>query len=192
VDEVAHAAGVDPYEFRAGLLGSSPRLKGVLDLAASKAGWGTPLEEGRGRGIAVHKSFESFVAHVAEVSVDSEGRVQAHRVVCAIDCGRLVNPLTIEAQMEGAIAMALSAVLYDEITLKDGRVEQGNFTDYPILRMAEMPVVEVHIMPSREASGGVGEPGVPTLAPAVTNAIYALTGKRIRKLPIQKDELKTT
>ncbi len=190
VDEIAHAAGIDPYKFRHDLLGRTPRLMGVLDLAASKAGWGTPFQEGRGRGIAVHKSFESFIAHVAEVSVGPDGQVRVHRVVCAIDCGRIVNPRTIEAQMEGAIAMGLSAALYGEITLKEGRVEQGNFTDYPILHINEMPIVEVHIVSSRESPGGVGEPGLPPVAPAVTNAIFALTGKRIRQLPIRKEELK--
>lgn len=191
IDEIAHAAGKDPYRFRRGLLGNSPRHRAVLDLAASKAGWGAPLPEGRGRGIAVHKSFESFVAQVAEVGVSPQGRVQVHRVVCAVDCGRVVNPLTVEAQMEGAIAMGLSAVLYGEITFKDGRVEQGNFTDYPILHINEMPLVEVHILPSLDAPGGVGEPGLPPLAPAVANAVFSLTGKRIRQLPIRSEELKT-
>lgn len=190
IDELAHASGKDPHLFRSSLLGDSPRHKGVLDLAASKAGWSTPLPEGRARGIAVHSSFQSFVAHVVEVSVAPDGQVHVHRVVCAIDCGRVVNPLTIEAQMEGAITMGLSAALYGEITFKDGRVEQGNFTDYPILRINEMPVVEVYIVPSVDDPGGVGEPGLPPLAPAVTNAVFALTGKRIRELPIRKEELK--
>ncbi len=159
MDEVAHEAGRDPYEFRRTLLASNPRHRGVLDLAAEKAGWGRPLPEGRAQGIAVHSSFGSFVAQVAEVSVDPDGKVRIHRVVCAIDCGMIVNPLTIEAQMEGAIVMGLSAALYGEITLKDGRVEQGNFTDYPILRIDEMPVVEVHIAPSKDAPGGVRRAG---------------------------------
>jgi isoquinoline 1-oxidoreductase beta subunit len=190
VDEIAHAAGKDPFEFRRGLLENNPRQKALLELAAEKAGWGTPLPEGRARGIATHKSFESFVAQVAEVSVSSDGTVHVHRVVCAVDCGRVVNPATIEAQMEGAIVMGLSAVLYGQITFKDGRVEQGNFHDYPILHINEMPVVEVHILPSLDAPGGAGEPGLPPLAPAVTNAIFALTGKRIRELPIKKENLK--
>ena len=190
IDEVAHEAGKDPYELRRALLESSPRHRGVLDLAAEKAGWGRPLSEGRGRGIAVHSSFGSFVATVAEASVGPDGKVRVHRVVCAIDCGMVVNPLTIEAQMEGAIVMGLSAALYGEITLKDGHVEQGNFTDYPILSIGEMPLVEVYIVSSKEAPSGVGEPGVPPVAPALSNAIFAATGKRIRCLPIRREELK--
>ena len=190
MDEVALHAGRDPYEFRRTLLAGDPRRRGVLDLAAEKAGWGRVLPEGRAQGIAVHGSFGSFVAQVAEVSVDPDGRVRVHRVVCAIDCGMIVNPLTIEAQMEGAIVMGLSAALYGEITLKDGRVEQGNFTDYPILRIDEMPVVDVHIVPSKDAPGGTGEPGVPPVAPALSNAVFAATGKRVRRLPIRREELK--
>ncbi len=140
----------------------------------------------------MHSSFGSFVAQVVEVSIDADGRVRVHKVVCAIDCGRIVNPGTIEAQMEGGIVMGLSAALYGEITFKGGRVEQGNFTDYPILRIDEMPVIEVHVAPSEESPGGVGEPGVPPLAPALTNAIFAATGKRLRKLPIRREELKKT
>ena len=190
MDEVALHAGRDPYEFRRTLLAGDPRRRGVLDLAAEKAGWGRVLPEGRAQGIAVHGSFGSFVAQVAEVSVDPDGRVRVHRVVCAIDCGMIVNPLTIEAQMEGAIVMGLSAALYGEITLKDGRVEQGNFTDYPILRIDEMPVVDVHIVPSKDAPGGTGEPGVPPVAPALSNAVFAATGKRVRTLPIRREDLK--
>jgi isoquinoline 1-oxidoreductase beta subunit len=192
VDEVAHAAGVDPYEFRRSLLTGHSRRRGVLDLVAEKSGWSTALPEGRARGIAVHKSFESFIAHVAEVSVDPEGRVRVHRVVTAIDCGQVVNPATIEAQMEGSVAMGLSAVLYGAITFKDGRVEQGNFHDYPLLTMSEMPLVEVHIVQTREPSGGVGEPGLAPVAAAVTNAVFRATGKRVRRLPIRAEELKQT
>ena len=149
-------------------------------------GGGTPLAAGRARGIAVHKSFESFVAEVAEVSVSPAGDVRVHRVVCAVDCGMYVNPDTIEAQMQSAIVYGLTAALKGAITIDRGRVQQGNFHDYPMLRMDEMPVVEVHIVPSTEAPGGVGEPGTPPIAPAVANAIFAVTGKRIRTLPIGK------
>ena len=167
IDEVAHEAGKDPYEFRRKLLARHPRHSGVLKLAAEKAGWGRPLPKGRGRGIAVHESFGSFVAQVAEASVSAEGDVRVHRVVCAVDCGRIVNPDTIKAQMESGIVFGLSAALYGKITLQNGRVEQSNFHDYPLLRLKEMPLVEVHIVPSKEKSGGVGEPGVPPIAPAV-------------------------
>ena len=148
------------------------------------------MPEGRGRGIAVHKSFGSFIAHVAEVSVSSAGEVRVHKVVCAIDCGRVVNPNTIAAQMEGGIVFGLTAVLYGAITLKDGRVQQSNFNDYQMLAINETPEVEVHIVSSQEPPTGVGEPGVPPIAPAVGNAIFALTGKRIRRLPIRAEELK--
>jgi isoquinoline 1-oxidoreductase beta subunit len=190
IDEVAHAVGKDPYRLRYELLTKHPRHRGVLELAAKKAGWGSALAKGRGRGIAVHSSFGSYVAQVAEVSVEG-GQPRVHRVVCVIDCGQVVNPDTIAAQMESGIVWALSAALYGEITLNKGEVEQSNFTDYPILRIDEMPAVEVHIVPSREPPSGVGEPGVPPLAPAVANALFAATGKRVRSLPLSKHDLKT-
>ena len=165
VDELAHAAGQDPYEYRRKLLANQPRHKAALELAALKAGWGKPLPEGRSRGIAVHDSFGSFVAHVAEVSVSKEGKLRVHRVVCAIDCGPVVNPDSIHAQMEGCVAFGLTALLYGEITLEHGRVKQRNFHDYPMLQMHEMPLVEAHIVPSTQRMGGVGEPGVPPLRP---------------------------
>jgi isoquinoline 1-oxidoreductase beta subunit len=190
IDELAHAAGKDPYEYRRSLLGKSLRHRGALDLAAEKAGWGKALPQGRFRGIAVHDSFGSYIAHVAEVSVSKKGEVKVHRVVCAIDCGPTVNPDTIRAQMEGAVVFGLTAALYGAITFEKGRVQQRNFHDYQMLRMNEMPVVEVHIVPSKDKMGGVGEPGVPPVAPAVCNAIFAATGKRIRQLPIRAEELK--
>ncbi len=186
IDELAHAAKKDPYEYRRDLLGKAPRHLGALNLAASKAGWGTPLPAGRSRGIAVYKAFESYVAEVAEVSVGSDGAPRVHRVVCAVDCGPVVNPDIVEAQMQSAIVYGLTAALWGEITIDKGRVQQSNFHDYRMLRLAEMPVVEVHIVPSSDAQGGVGEPGTPPIAPAVCNALFVLTGKRIRKLPIGK------
>src|SRR5438552_3591524 len=154
--------------------------------AAGKAGWGAPLPAGRARGIAVYKAFESYVAQVAEVSVESDGAVRVHRVVCAVDCGPVVNPDIVEAQMQGGIVYGLTAALWGEITIDKGRVQQSNFPDYRMLRMAEMPRIELYIVPSSAAQGGVGEPGTPPIAPAVCNAIFALTGKRLRKLPIGK------
>jgi isoquinoline 1-oxidoreductase subunit beta len=190
VDELAYAAGKDPLEFRRLLLSKHPRYKAVLELAADKAGWGKPLPEGHGRGLAVHESFGSLVAEVAEVSVARDGQLKVHRVVCAVDCGPIVNPDTIEAQMESAIVFGLTAVLYGEITLEKGRVQQRNFHDYPMLRMHEMPVIETHIMPSTAKMGGIGETGVPPIAPAVANAVFAATGKRIRRLPIRAEDLR--
>jgi isoquinoline 1-oxidoreductase beta subunit len=192
IDEAAHAAGKDPYEFRRGLLAKHARHRGVLELAALKAGWGKPLAAGRARGIAVHESFGSVVAQVAEVTVTPEGEVHVPRVVCAVDCGLAVNPSTVEAQIESAIVFGLSAALYGAITFKDGRVEQDNFDTYPLLRMAEMPSVEVHIVPSSQPPTGIGEPGTPPIAPAVTTAIFKATGKRVRRLPIDRDALKKT
>jgi isoquinoline 1-oxidoreductase beta subunit len=190
IDELANAAGKDPYEFRRALLGKQPRYKGVLELAAEKAGWGKPLPQGVHRGIAVVRSFGSYVAEVAEVSVDKDGRPKVHRVVAAVDCGQVVNPEIVKRQCESAIAYGLTAALYGKITFKDGQVEQSNFHDYPMLRMSEMPKVEVYIVPSKEHATGMGEPGLPALAPAVTAAIYKATGKRIRKLPIDPELLK--
>jgi len=190
LDELAHAAGQDPYEYRRALLGKHPRHKQVLEFVAEKAGWSKPLAAGRGRGIALHESFGSFVAQVAEVSVSKEGKVKVHRVVCAIDCGPVVNPAQVRAQMEGGIVFGLTAALYGEITFEKGRVKQRNFHDYPMLRMNEMPVVEAHIVPSTEKMGGVGETGVPPIAPALANAVFAVTGKRIRRLPIRAEDLR--
>ncbi len=190
IDELAHEAGKDPFEFRRSLLGKQPRYRGVLEAAAEKAGWGKPLPAGVHRGIAVAQSFGSYVAEVAEVSVGDDGTPKVHRVVAAVDCGMTVNPEIIRRQIESAMVFGLSAALYGRITFKDGRVEQGNFDSYPVLRMNEMPKVEVHIVPSGEKPGGIGEPGLPALTPAVTNAIFAATGKRIRRLPIDPQALK--
>jgi len=183
IDEMAHAAGKDSLEYRRILLKDHPRHLAALNLAAEKANWGKTLPKGVFRGIAVHESFGSYVAQVAEVSVN-KGAVKVHRVVCAIDCGLSVNPDSLVAQMESSVSYGLGAALQSEITFKDGMVQQSNFHDYKVMRMADMPKVEVHIVPSTEKMGGVGEPAVPPVAPAVANAIFAATGKRIRSLPI--------
>jgi isoquinoline 1-oxidoreductase beta subunit len=185
IDEVARAAGKDPFAFRRELLEQHPRMRGVLELAAEKAGWSDgPLPKGRGRGIAVAEAFKTFVAQVAEVTVDPSGGFRVDRVVCAVDCGTPINPDVIAAQMEGGIGFGLGAALYGAITLKDGRVEQSNFNSYRVLRLNEMPKVEVHIVPSTEAPTGVGEPGVAPLGPAVANALFAATGERRYVFPL--------
>ena len=184
IDELAEAAGRDPVEFRMAMLGDHPRHAAVLKLAAEKAGWGSPLPQGRARGIAVHESFNSYVAQVAEISMTDEGEIKVEKVVCAVDCGIAVNPDVIVAQMEGGIGYGLGAILHDAITLDGGKVVQSNFHDYVPLRINEMPEVEVHIVPSAEAPTGVGEPGTPPIGPAVANAVYAATGRRIRQLPM--------
>ena len=189
VDELAHAAGKDPLAYRRQLLKDHPRHLAALNLAAEKFGWDKPLAKDRGKGIAVHESFGSFVAQAAEVSVedmrDGSRAIKVHRVVCAIDCGPVVNPLTVAAQMESGIAFGLGAALYSKLTFRDGRVQESNYHDYRVLRMSEMPKVEVHIVPSSEKMGGVGEPGTPPIAPAVANAVFALTGQRLRELPLR-------
>jgi isoquinoline 1-oxidoreductase subunit beta len=189
LDEVAQAAGQDPLALRRALLADHPRHRAVLELAAEKAGWGSALPTGWGRGVAVHESFHSVVAQVAEVSVAASGDLRVERVVCAVDCGIAVTPDIVRAQMEGGVAFGLSAALYGAITLKDGKAEQSNFHEYRCLRMGDMPQIEVHIVASGEPPSGVGEPGVPPVAPAVVNAIFAATGRRIRRLPIG-DQLK--
>jgi isoquinoline 1-oxidoreductase beta subunit len=184
LDELAHAAKADAVEYRRALLPADARERKALDLAAAKFGWGKPLPKGHAAGVAVHASFESYVAQIAEVSVEN-GAIKEHRVVCAIDCGPVVNPLNVEAQMQSGIVYGLSAALHSELTFKDGRVEQSNFHDYPVLRLAEMPKIEVHIVPSTDKMGGCGEPGTPPIAPAVANAVFAATGKRLRSLPLR-------
>jgi isoquinoline 1-oxidoreductase beta subunit len=190
VDELAAAAGKDPVEMRRSLLAKHPRHLAALDLAAREAGWGKPLAPGkpgekRGRGVAVHESFGTVVAQVAEVTVRPDNGFTVDRVVCAVECGIAVNPDNVRAQMEGGIGFGLSAALHGAITVKDGMVEQSNFHDYPVLRINEMPSVEVHIVPSRAKPTGVGEPATPVIAPAVANALFAASGKRLRTLPLR-------
>ncbi len=185
IDELAVAANKDPVEFRMELLEGHPRHQGVLKLAAEKAGWGSSIPEGKGRGVAVHESFGSFVAQVAEVTVTEAGKYTVDKVVCAVDCGVPVNPDIIKAQMEGGIGFGLSPTMVSEITLENGAVSQSNFHDYQVIRLNQMPEIEVHIVPSTEIPTGVGEPGVPVIAPAVANAIFNATGERLYKLPLQ-------
>jgi isoquinoline 1-oxidoreductase beta subunit len=188
IDEIAHAGGKDPLELRRRFVAKNPRLLAVLELAADKAGWGKPLTKGHGRGIAFSTNVGSLTAQVAEVSVQ-QGKLKVHRVVCAVDCGQVVNPAGVEQQLQSGIAFGLTAALKGAITLDRGRVQQGNFHQYDMLRIDEMPQVEVHIVPSHAAPGGIGEASTPGIAPAVTNAIFAATGKRIRKLPIRPEDL---
>ena len=185
VDELAHVAGKDPLEFRLGLLKDHPRARRVLETAAEKAGWGKPLKRGQARGIAYHLSFGSYVAEVAEVSVErKEGKIKVHRVVCAVDCGSVVNPFIVTTQMESGINMGLSAALKEKIEFADGGVKTENFSGYDLLRMSEAPDIDVHIVTSGDKLGGIGEPGVPPIAPAVANAVFAATGIRLRNLPM--------
>jgi isoquinoline 1-oxidoreductase beta subunit len=181
IDELALAAGQDPLSFRRQMLREHPRHLAVLEAAVAKAG---KPAKGREQGIALHQSFGSIVAQVAEVSV-TDGRIQVHRISCAIDCGRVVNPLGVTQQIESAIAYGLSAALHGEIQIRDGRVVQRNFHDYPMLRLREMPQIDVEIMQSEEAPEGAGEPGTPPVAPAVANAVFKITGQRLRSLPLK-------
>jgi isoquinoline 1-oxidoreductase beta subunit len=185
IDELAWAAGRDPLEFRAAMLAGKPRHLRALKTAAGKAGWGTPPPAGRARGLAVHESFGSIIAEVAEVSVVDGDRIRVHKVTCAVDCGQAVNPLGVEAQVQGAVAFGLSAVLHSEVTLKDGRVEQSNFHDYRVLRIPDMPEVAVQILESDAKMGGIGEPATAPVSAAVANAVYALTKQRLRSLPLR-------
>jgi isoquinoline 1-oxidoreductase beta subunit len=191
VDELAHVAKQDPLVYRKALI-TNPRVLGVLDLAAEKAGWGEPLPPRRGRGISVQFAFGTYLSQVAEVEVSTDGSINVRRIVCAADCGVVVNPNTIAAQVEGGVLYGLTAALYGAITLKDGRVEQSNFHDYPPMRINECPLIETHLIKSAEPPGGFGEAPTAAVAPAVTNAIFAATGKRIRTLPIDSALLKAS
>jgi isoquinoline 1-oxidoreductase beta subunit len=191
VDELAAAAGRDPVAFRRELLAGHPRHLGVLELVVDKSGWGTPAPEGRFRGVAVHESFKTYVAQVAEISLAQDGAIRVERVVCAVDCGIAVNPDIVRAQMEGGIGFGLGAILKGEITLEGGQVQETNFDRYQMLTIAEMPKIEVHIVPSREPPTGVGEPGVPPIGPALANAVFAATGRRVRVLPFSRHEFGT-
>jgi isoquinoline 1-oxidoreductase beta subunit len=190
VDEMAHAAKKDPFEFRRGLLGSKPRHKAALELAAHKAGWGTPLPPGRGRGIAMFESFQTIVAHVVEVTVGEGGTLKVDRIVTAVDAGNAVNPDGLKAQIEGGILYGLSAAKNGEITIANGAVVQSNFPDYEVVRLADTPEIEIHLIESNAPLGGAGEPGVPPLAPALANAIFNATGTRIRELPVKNHALR--
>jgi isoquinoline 1-oxidoreductase beta subunit len=190
IDELAAAGKQDPVAYRSALLDKSPRAKAVLELAAERAGWGQTLPERVGRGVSLQFVFGTYMAQIAEVEVSKDGAVRVRRVVCAVDCGTAVNPDTVRAQIEGAIVFGITAALYGEITVKDGRVEQANFHNYQILRMNEAPVIEVYIVRSQEPPGGMGEPGTSAIVPAITNAIFAATGKRLRKLPVDSTALK--
>ena len=184
IDELAAAAKIDPVSYRRNLLGKSPRALNVLNVAVAASQWGSPLQKGQGRGVCVMNAFGSFLGLVADVNVDDDGGVRVNRVVCAVDCGMVVNPDTIEAQMQGGIVFGITAALYSEITIRNGRVEQNNFTDYRMLRINQTPLIDVHVVKSAELPGGIGEPGTAALAPALTNAIFAATGKRIYRLPV--------
>lgn len=188
VDEAAHAAGNNPLEFRLGLLKNHRRAYRALEVVADKAGWGKPLQKGQGRGIAQHMSFGSYIAQVAEVSVNKgDGTIKVHRVVCAVDCGPVVNPAIITAQMRGAIIMGLSAAVHESIDFSKGGVSSSNFSDYPLLRISEIPEIEVHIVNSSDEMGGIGEPGLPPIAPAVANAVFNASGIRVRRLPLKPE-----
>ncbi len=193
IDELAHAAHADPYAFRRQLLlhGGDPRALRTLDLAAQAAGWGRPLPAGHFHGIAMHHSFGTYVTEVAEVSVNPQGNVRVHRVTCAVDCGHVINPDIVRAQVQSAVVYGLTAALLDRISLHNGGVVEGNFDKYRMLRIDTAPAIDVHIVPSTQPPGGMGEPGTPPIAPALTNAIFAATGKRLRELPVRPDELRS-
>ncbi|MDH5217965.1 MAG: molybdopterin-dependent oxidoreductase, partial [Gammaproteobacteria bacterium] len=189
IDELAAVTNQDAYHYRRDLLKDKPRHLRVLDLVAEKASWGKPLPAGRFRGMAIHESFGSVVAEVVEISIDTQKEIHVHRVVCAVDCGIAINPNIIAQQMESAVVFALTATLKSRIDIEKGRVRQRNFYDFPLLRSSETPRVETYIVQSAEPPSGIGEPGVPPLAPAVANAVFAASGVRVRSLPIKPDDL---
>jgi isoquinoline 1-oxidoreductase beta subunit len=190
MDELAAAAKRDAVAYRRALLDKAPRAKAVLDLAAQKAGWGQALPKGSGRGVALQSVFGSYQAQVAEVEVLKTGAVRVRRVVCAVDCGTVINPDTVQAQIQSGIIFGATAALYGEITLINGRVEQSNFDSYQIIRMDEAPAIEVYIVKSSEPPGGMGETGTSAIVPAIANAIFAATGRRLRKMPVDTNVLK--
>jgi isoquinoline 1-oxidoreductase subunit beta len=190
IDEIAATAKQDAVAYRRALLDKSPRAKAVLNLAAEKADWGKLMPTGSGRGVSLQSAFGSYMAHVAEVEVSKNGAVHVRRVVCAVDCGAAVNPDTVKAQLQSGVIFGITAALYGEITLKDGRVEQGNFDTYQMLRIDEAPAIDVHLIENAESPGGIGETGTSAIVPAIANAIFAATGKRLRKMPIDVAALK--
>jgi isoquinoline 1-oxidoreductase beta subunit len=190
MDEMAHAAGKDPVDYRLALLNKSPRVANVLKIVAEKSGWGSPLPKGRGRGVAVHNSFASNIAAVIDVAVDSSGVITLQKIVIAIDCGLCVNPTAVDAQMSGGMIFGLTAALYSDITFKNGRVQQSNFNDYRMLRMDQTPPIEVHIVQSDEEPGGIGEVATAIAAPTLGNALFAATGKRLRHYPFTANDLR--
>jgi len=193
IDELAHASGKDAVELRRQLLKGHADWLHVLDTVVQKSKWGKPMPQGMAQGVAIAESYGSIVAEVAEVSVSKGGEVRVERVVCAVDCGHIVNPLTVAEQIESSVVYGLTAALYGQITIKDGRVVEGNFDDYPMLRLDGMPEIETHLaLTGGDKWGGIGEPGVPPLAPALCNAIFKITGKRVRSLPLSSHDLNWT
>jgi isoquinoline 1-oxidoreductase beta subunit len=187
IDELAHEAGQDPYQFRRKMLADKPEFLAVLDMLAEKSNWSTKMPAGKGRGIAIHESFGTIVGECVEVAIDSKGQARCERVVAVVDCGHVVNPRNVEMQIESGVIYGLTAALYDEITVKDGAIEQGNFDSYRMVRMADSPKIETYLALSGGTKwGGIGEPGTPPIAPALCNAIFAATGKRVRELPVSK------
>jgi isoquinoline 1-oxidoreductase subunit beta len=189
IDELAYEAGQDPYQFRRKMLAGKPEFLSVLDMLAQKANWGQKMPAGKGRGIAIHESFGTIVGECVEVSIDSKGKVRCERVVAVVDCGHVVNPRNVEMQIESGVIYGLTAALYDEITVKDGAIEQGNFDSYQMVRLADAPKIETYLALSGGTKwGGIGEPGTPPIAPALCNAIFAATGRRVRELPVGKTD----